>query len=95
MPAPRQTGKLNGGTGNHAGPSSAEEKHRVAAREKAGEGGLRKGAGVRLVLNLILVSAGVLIFAFDDTPMRPYLITTAVVMGGIVIFWPWLKKRLG
>jgi len=50
---------------------------------------------VWLVVKLVLVAAAVLLFAFDDTPMRPYLIATAVVMGGILVAWPWLKSRLG
>ena len=57
--------------------------------------GLAKGRAVWLVVKLVLVAGAVLMFAFDDTPMRPYLITTAVVMGGIIIAWPWLKSRLG
>lgn len=57
--------------------------------------GLAKGRVVWLVVKLVLVAAAVLLFAFDDTPMRPYLIATAVVMGGILVAWPWLKSRLG
>ena len=57
--------------------------------------GLSKGWAVWLVVKLVLVAGAVLMFAFDDTPMRPYLITTAVVMGGIILAWPWLKSRLG
>lgn len=56
--------------------------------------GLKKGRAIWLVFKLLLVSAGVLMFAFDDTPMRPYLLTTALVMGGLIVAWPWLKSRL-
>lgn len=57
--------------------------------------GLSRGRAVWLVVKLVLVAGAVLMFAFDDTPMRPYLITTAVIMGSIIIAWPWLKSRLG
>ncbi|MEZ5313283.1 MAG: hypothetical protein R2862_06300 [Thermoanaerobaculia bacterium] len=57
--------------------------------------GLAKGRAVWLVVKLVLVAGAVLMFAFDDTPMRPYLMTTAVVMGAILVAWPWLKSRLG
>jgi hypothetical protein len=57
--------------------------------------GLKKGRAIRAVFDLTLLASGVLVFAFFDTPMRPYLIATAVVMAGIIIVWPLVKGGRG
>jgi hypothetical protein len=57
--------------------------------------GLKTGRAIRVVFDLALVSSAVLVFAFLDTPMRPYLIATAVVMAGIIFVWRLLKGGTG
>lgn len=75
-------------TDSPAGPDRPSAEDQVRS-------GLRKGRAVWLIVKLVLVSLAVLMFAFDDTSMRPYLLTTAVIMGAIIVAWPWLKSRLG
>jgi hypothetical protein len=64
-------------------------RHSIEAKVSSG---LKRGRAIRAVFDLALLSAGVLLFAFLDTPMRPYLIATAVVMGGIIICWRLLNR---
>lgn len=54
--------------------------------------GQKLGRAIRAVFDLTLLSAAVLMFAVLDTPMRPYLVATAVVMGGIIVFWRLLNR---
>lgn len=75
------------GTSGNANPDRPSTEARIRS-------GATKGRAVWLVFKLLLVGGAVLMFAFDDTPMRPYLITTAIVMGGILIAWPWLQSKL-
>ena len=69
------------------------DRNRTRRRlENKMDSGLKLGRAIRAVFDLALLSAAVLMFAFLDTPMRPYLVATAVVMGGIIVFWRLLKR---
>ncbi len=57
--------------------------------------GLKTARLIRTVFVLILVCSSVILFSFLDTPMQPYLVMTAIVMGVIIFAWVLLKGGTG
>lgn len=53
--------------------------------------GLKTARLIRTIFVLILVCSSVILFSFLDTPMQPYLVMTAIVMGVIIFAWVLLK----
>jgi hypothetical protein len=58
-------------------------------------------SGVRMARRILFFVKGVLailvvfLFSLMDSPIRPYMMGTAIVMGLVVMLWPLLKKTDG
>jgi hypothetical protein len=58
-------------------------------------------SGVRAARRILFFVKGVLailvvfMFSLMDSPIRPYMVGTAIVMGLVVMLWPLLKKTDG
>ena len=59
------------------------------------ESGLAMGKRIRFFIKGVVVILTVLMFSLIDSPIRPFMVGTAVVMGLIILLWPLLNKTKG
>jgi protein-S-isoprenylcysteine O-methyltransferase Ste14 len=70
------------------GPNRNLNEKSIEAQVRSG---LKTARIIRTIFVLVLVCSSVILFSFLDTPMQPYLVMTAIVMGVIIIAWGLLK----
>ena len=72
-----------------------EEEEESPSIEEQVENGIRIGKRINYFITGVLAILAVCLFSLIDSPIRPFMVGTAIVMGLIVLLWPLLKKTDG
>jgi hypothetical protein len=69
-----------------------EEEEKASPVSEQIENGVRIGKRINYLIKGVLAILAVCLFSLIDSPIRPFMVGTAILMGLIVLLWPMLKK---